>query len=113
MKTFSERIEWYKEPETRRWRRIVSFFLMTLFSICGVTILVVMQIYGDGTNLQSVLSMFVSVVSISSIAMAFVFIKSNELKRWYIDIMEFGITGAIGVSVVAVLLLLRMQHVST
>ena len=113
MKTLSEKVTWYKESETRLWRQIVSNVLMSFFSVCGVAILVVMLIYGDGTNLQPVLFLFTLVVSLSVIAMTFAIIKSSELKRWHIEIIEFGYAGAIGISAVATFLLIEMQYVNT
>jgi len=94
MKTLSEKIAWYKETETRNWRRIVSSVLMSLSTACGIAILIVMLIYGDGSNLQSVLFLFVLVVSLSALAMTFAISKSKELKRWHIEIIEFGAAGA-------------------
>jgi len=86
---------------------------MSFSTVCGVAILMVMLSYGDGSNLQPVLFLFILIVSLSALAMTFVISKSNELKRWHIEIIEFGVAGAIGVSAVATFLLLEVQLVNT
>ena len=86
---------------------------MSFFTSCGVAILMVLLIYGNGTNLQPALFLFVAVISLSALAMTFAVSKPCELNRWHIEILEFGVAGAIGVSALATFLLLDIQYVNT
>ncbi len=113
MKTLSKKIEWYKEAETRRWKRIWSFCELLFFSLSAIAIVFVVNIYGDGTKLQAVFTLFVVVLSISSSCGTAALFYANPLKRWLIQIIIFGFGGAVGISAVAAFLMLELQNIST
>ncbi len=113
MKSLSEKIEWYKESETRAWKRIWNFCELLIFSLSAIAIVSVVNIYGDGTKLQPVFTLFTVVLAISASCGTVALLYADPLKRWLIQIITFGFGGAVGISAVAALLILELQNVST
>ena len=114
MKTLSERIKWYSEPETRRWKRIWHCIELFFISLSAIVVLVVTQIYGNGTKLQPIFILFTLVVAISSVLIALPVYQSVAFKRWHIQIITLGFGGGgVGIAAVAAFLLLELQLANT
>ncbi len=113
MKTLAEKINWYREVETRKWKRIWQSIELSLTSIFGVTIPAVMYIYGDGTHLQQVLMFFTLTLSVLSASLVIPFYQSVAFKRWHTQAITYGFFCGVGLSALAGFLILSLQHSST
>ena len=113
MKSLSEKINWYNEPEDREWKRIWHCAELLFISISTLVVVIVVQLYGNGTKLQSILVLFILFLSASSIGMILPFYNSTCFRRWQIQLVSLGLGCGAGISAVAAFLILELQHVSS
>jgi hypothetical protein len=109
LKTLSEKINWYRESETRQWKRIWHCIEISLISISAIAILVVIQIYGNGTKLQPVFMLFTLAMAISSAALVIPIYQSVVFKRWHVQFITLGLGCGVGISAIAAFLILELQ----
>ena len=108
MKSLSEKIEWYNSVESRRWKRIYHCLEFSIIAVAGFILIGIVSIYGNGTNLQSLLLFFIGVISFSS-ALMIPGLYEPYFKRWHIFAMTLGLGCSIGVSTLASLFILELQ----
>lgn len=111
--TLAEKMNWYREVETRKWKRIWQSIELSLISIFGVIIPAVMYTYGDGTNFQSTLMFFTLALSVSSASLVVPFYQSVTFKRWHIQVITYGFVCGVGLSALTGFLILGLQQSST
>ncbi len=99
--------------ETRKWKRICSCVLLSLISLSLITILVLIQAYGNGTKFQTIFMLFTFIIALSSACMVPLFYNTSNFKRWHIEIITLGLVGAASVTMVAFFLMLELQHANT
>ena len=108
MKSLSERIEWYRSVESRRWKRIYHCVELAIISVTVLMLIGVVYFYGNGTKLQSLLVLFLSIFSFSS----FLLIPGLYVpffKRWQIFVLILGLGCGVGLSALACLFMLELQ----
>jgi Na+-translocating ferredoxin:NAD+ oxidoreductase RnfA subunit len=108
MLSFSEKVEWYSSVEHRRWKLVYHSIEFSILSIASFVLIVVVNIHGDGSRLQSLLVLFIGLIGLVSAAMAFA-VKNSLFKRWHIFAITLGFGCGIGVSTLASLFLLELQ----
>ena len=108
MKALSERIDWYVQPENRRWKRIWNATTMVFVALMGVGVSVSVYVYGNGTRLQPIFLFLVALISLCAIATSYVLLKSEILPRWQLDLFELVFVCSIGVATVAGVLMLEL-----
>ena len=113
MKTLSEKISWYGEVESRRWKRILHCAELSFMSVSAAAILAVMQIYGNGTSLQPVFMLFTLLVGLSAACLVPAFINGSSFKRWHMQVVSLGLGCGVGTSAVAAFVILELQLAST
>ncbi|WP_390616327.1 hypothetical protein [Maricurvus nonylphenolicus] len=113
MKSLSERINWYKQPETRKWKRLWHCVELSLISLSALVVLVVVYMYGNGTKLQPLLMLFTGMVALSSACLLPSFYSLSTFKRWHIQLITLGLGSGAGISAVAAFVVLELQYVSS
>ena len=113
MKTLAENINWYREIETRKWKRIWHCIELSIISVVAVIIPAVMFIYGDGTSFQPVLIFFTLALSVTSASLIIPFYQSMIFKRWHIQVIIYGFMCGVGLSALAGFLILGLQQSGT
>ncbi len=113
VKSLSEKINWYREPETRKWKRIWHSVELSLISLSEIVVLVTVQIYGNGTNFQVVFTLFTLIIALCSALLVPAFYQSNSFQRWHIRLVTASFVCGAGISSLAGFLILEMQHAST
>lgn len=108
--TLSEKINWYREVETRKWKRIWYCIELSLISLLAIIIPTVMYIYGDGTKFQPILMFFTLGLSVSSASLVVPFYQSVTFKRWHIRVITYGFICGEGLSALAGFLILGLQQ---
>ena len=106
MKNLPETIAWYQAVEDRRWKQVYHFVELLIIGIAGLAIIAVLFIYGETHRLQQVLSFFVLLISLASLALAPAMLYP-QFKRWQIFMISLGLGCGIGVSTIAALFLLQ------
>ena len=96
MKTLTEKINWYREIETRKWKRIFQCAEMLLISAIAVVISATMYIYGDGTKFQPILMFFTLMLSFLSALLVVPFYQSVNFERWHIQVIELVFICSLG-----------------
>ena len=113
MRSLSEKIRWYKEPESRKWKRIWHCVELSLISISAIAVLGVMQWYGNGTKFQPILMLFTFILAVSSFGISLSLYSSLGLKRWQIQLIILGLGCGAGISALAGFVILELQLVSS
>jgi len=113
MKTLTEQIEWHKEFENRKWKRIVSFTELSLIALAGAIIIIVVLAYGNGGNFQPAYILFLSVFTISTVCIAPAVYQVGKLTRWQTKLVCLGFGCGMGISALAGFLILEVQHLNT
>jgi hypothetical protein len=109
MKIIKERAYWYRQAETRRWKRVVHCAELLIILLSAIAIIAIMQNYGDGTQFQFVFCCFVSAIALSATSLVPSFYTSTTLKRWQIQMITLGLGCGMGVSALAGLVILELQ----
>ncbi|MEM7208871.1 MAG: hypothetical protein AAF434_13695 [Pseudomonadota bacterium] len=113
MKSLREKINWYEEPETRKWKRIWHCIEVFLFVLAMIVVLAIMQIYGDGTKLQGVVTLFIVIMALSCLFLVPYFYSPSVLKRWQMQLITLGLGCGAGISAVAAFVVLELQSISS
>ena len=109
MKSLSEKIDWYKEPETRRWKRALHGIELLLIALLAVGVMMLMLIHGNGAKLQPLSLLFTGGIVLSSLSLAPSFYRASGFKRWHIQLVTLGLGCGLGISAVAALVILELQ----
>lgn len=113
MKTLAERINWYREVETRKWKLVVQCVEMIIISILAIVISTTMHIYGDGTKFQPILMFFTLLLAVLSSLLIIPFYQSLTFTRWHVQVVKLAFLCGLGVSSLAGFLILELQLSST
>jgi len=113
MKHLSEKIVWYREAETRRWKCLWHAVELLVIAIAAVAVLVITHIYGDGTKIQPIFTVFTAVLAIASASLSLSLLGGGVFKRWHIQMINLGLGCGVGLSAVTVFLMLELQLVGT
>jgi hypothetical protein len=110
LKSLSEKINWYKESETRTWKPVWYCVELSLIALSAFVVMAVILIYGDGTKLQPLLALFTGLMGLSSICLAPSLYRFSGFKRWHIQLILLGLGCGTGISAVAAFLMLELQR---
>lgn len=109
MKTLADKIIWYRESENRKWKRLLHCLELSLIALGTIAVVVVMQLYGDGTKLQYVFMLFASGVAVSATCLVPPVYLKQTFKRWHILAVTLGLGCGMGISAVSALVILELQ----
>jgi hypothetical protein len=109
LKSLSEKIQWYCEKEQRLWKRIYHFIEIAIISMSATSLVVLIQMNGDGTKLQAAITVFIAAIAASSASLMPVILKSKVLNRWQTQTVTLGLGCGVGISTICTLLLLELQ----
>ncbi|QFS87140.1 MULTISPECIES: hypothetical protein [unclassified Marinobacter] len=110
MKTLPEKIQWYREPEGRKWKRVWHCVELSLIALSAIAVSLVMQVYGDGTKIQYPFIFLTLVVSLSAACLVPSVYQVSTFKRWQIQIIILGLGCSVGISALAAFGILELQH---
>lgn len=111
MKKLNQRINWYKYIEDRKWKRIYHCVEIGLVVLIGIVNLGVLNFYGNGQSLQSVISLFLCGVIVASIMLVPATYKPF-FQRWHIFALTLSLGSAMALAIIASLLALELQWVN-
>lgn len=109
MNKLQEKIGWYKELESRRWKLVWHAFELTCISLVSFTMCIVLYIKGDGTHLQLAHLLFTFFIGMVSICLAPSVYGAHVFQRWQIHLIVIGLGCGAGLSALAGILILSMQ----
>jgi hypothetical protein len=112
VKTLSEKVQWYREPECRKWKRIWHCLELSVIALSAIAVALVMQVHGDGTKLQYPFTFFALGVSFSAGCLVPSVYQALTFKRWQIQVIAIGLGCGVGVAAIAAFGILEMQHAS-
>jgi len=108
MRNLSEQVHWFKEPEARKWKRIVNTVELSVIVLAGMIIIGVIHIYGDGTRFQPALVLFLSIFVVCVGCLTPVVYKI-DLTRWKIFLIKLAFICGIGIAALSGFLILDTQ----
>ncbi|MGH1540094.1 MAG: hypothetical protein ACRBHB_06710 [Arenicella sp.] len=113
MKKVKEQIVWNKQPENRKWKRIINSIELFFFALIGAASVLVVHIYGNGSNLQSTFILIASFLILSTAFMALAVLQEKTFFRWHITVIKFGFLCGVTNACLAGYLILEVQGVNT
>ncbi|GAA5315163.1 MAG: hypothetical protein AseanaTS_03670 [Candidatus Pelagadaptatus aseana] len=113
MTSLSEKINWYKQTEDRQWKRVWHCAELVFISLSAILVLVVLHLYGDGTQLQFIVALFTAMMALSSACLVPSFYGASVFQRWHMHLISLGLGCGVGVSAAAGFVILELQHLSS
>ncbi|BCE03653.1 hypothetical protein [Marinicellulosiphila megalodicopiae] len=109
MKNLSEQINWQKQFENRKWKRITQSIELALLTLMTFTVIGVIFIYGNGTKFQPVFIGFSIVLACSTACLIPLFFKGYTFNRWQVFVITLGLGCGAAITALAALLMLELQ----
>ncbi|GGY48043.1 hypothetical protein GCM10011297_21150 [Bacterioplanes sanyensis] len=100
MSALAKKIDWYQQPERRRWKQLWHAVELALIGLCAAAVVVTVAVYASGPG-QLVLCAFSAAIAISAWALAINVGRGNDLLRWQILAMTLGLGAGMGCAALA------------